>query len=286
MGSMSIRTVDYQDPDAGQEFVRSLHETGFAVLKNHPISGQLLDSIYSGWRNFFSSDEKQDFLFDPENRDGTQQGYHPTEVSETAVGHSVKDLKEYFHVVPGCRIPPTLESEILHYRDSAFELGKELVGWLQSYTPRDVTAAISEPFTEMLCSTASLLRLLHYPPLTGSEEANAERAAAHEDINVMTILPVAEQPGLQVMDKEGSWVDVASVRGELVVNSGDMLKELSGDYYPSTTHRVINPAGDSGFENVSRISIPFFLTPRPDVVLSDRYTSASYLQERLSLLTR
>jgi isopenicillin N synthase-like dioxygenase len=283
---MSIRTVDYESPDAGQEFVRSLHETGFAVLKNHPVSGQLLDSIYRGWGRFFHSDEKQDFLFDPENRDGTQQGYHPSEVSETAVGHSVKDLKEYFHVVPGCRVPPVLEREIFEYRDAAFELGKQLVGWLQTYAPSEVTAEISEPLTEMLCSQASLLRLLHYPPLTGNEEPNAERAAAHEDINVMTILPVAEQPGLQVKDKQGNWVDVASVRGELVVNSGDMLKEMTAGFYPSTTHRVVNPEGDGAFANVSRISIPFFLTPRPEVVLSDRYTSASYLEERLSLLTR
>jgi isopenicillin N synthase-like dioxygenase len=283
---MSIRTVDYQDADAGRQFVRSLHETGFAVLKNHPIPGQLLDSIYRGWESFFNSDEKQDFLFDPENRDGTQQGYHPSEVSETAVGHTVKDLKEYFHVVPGCRVPPALDREIFEYRDAAFELGRQLVGWLQSYAPSEVTAEISEPLTEMLCRQASLLRLLHYPPLTGNEEPNAERAAAHEDINVMTILPVAEQPGLQVKDKQGTWVDVASVRGELVVNSGDMLKEMTAGFYPSTTHRVINPAGDGTFANVSRISIPFFLTPRPEVVLSDRHTSASYLEERLSLLTR
>jgi len=282
---MIIRTVDYKSPDAGQEFVRSLHETGFAVLKNHPISGRMLDSIYSGWGSFFSSDEKQEFLFDPENDDGTQQGYYPIQVSETAVGHTAKDLKEFFHVVPGGRIPPALECEILDYRESTFELGKKLVDWLQRYTPQDVTARLSEPFTEMLSSKASLLRLLHYPPLTGGEEPNAERAAAHEDINLITILPVAEQPGLQVKNKEGNWIDVASVRGELVVNSGDMLLEATNGYFPSTTHRVINPTSDGEVENVSRVSIPFFLTPRLEVVLSDRYTAGSYLEERLSLIT-
>ena len=196
-----------------------------------------------------------------------------------------QDLKEFFHVVPGGRIPPALERVILDYRESTFELGKKLVDWLQSYTPQDVTAGLSEPFTEMLSSKASLLRLLHYPPLSGSEEPGAERAAAHEDINLITILPVAEQPGLQVKDKEGNWVDVASVRGELVVNSGDMLLEATNEYFPSTTHRVINPTGDGDVENVSRISIPFFLTPRLEVVLSDRYTAGSYLEERLSLIT-
>ncbi len=281
---MNIRTIDYESPDAGRHFVRSLHETGFAVLKNHPISGALLENIYGGWDRFFNSDEKQEFRFDPDNYDGTQQGYYPPQVSETAVGHSTRDLKEFFHVVPGERIPPALENEILDYRESTFELGAKLVDWIQHFTPADVTANLSEPFTDMLCSKASLLRVLHYPPLTGSENANAVRAAAHEDINLITILPVAEQPGLQVKDNEGNWIDVASVRGELVVNSGDMLLEATAGYFPSTMHRVINPTGDAA--NVSRISIPFFLTPRLEVVLSDRYTSGSYLEERLRLITR
>lgn len=282
---MSIRTIDYWHADAGPEFVRSLHETGFAVLKNHPIPRETLDSIYRGWTAFFNSEEKLGFMHDPENRDGTQQGFHPIEFSETAVGHSVKDIKEYFHVVPGCRVPPALEDEILRYRQSTFDLGKQLCDWLQEFSPVRITENISEPFNEILCREASLLRLLHYPPLTGTEEPGAVRAAAHEDINVLTILPVAEQPGLQVKDSEGSWVDVASIRGEVVVNSGDMLKEMTNNYYPSTTHRVVNPSSSEKIENVSRISIPFFLTARPDVVLSERYTSGSYLQERLSLIT-
>jgi isopenicillin N synthase-like dioxygenase len=283
---MSIRTVDFRQPEAGQEFVRSLHETGFAVLKNHPVPAATLESIYRGWTEFFNSDEKYDFMHDPENRDGTQQGFHPLEVSETAVGHTVKDIKEYFHVVPGCRIPAKLEQEILQYRRAAFALGEQLCSWLQEFTPANVSARISQPFDAILCSHVSLLRLLHYPPLTGAEEPGAERAAAHEDINLLTILPVAEQAGLQVKDSRGDWVDVASVRGELVVNSGDMLKEMTADYFPSTTHRVVNPSNDGHVQNISRISVPFFLTPRLDVVLSDRYTSGSYLQERLSLITR
>ena len=283
---MDIRTVDYGSPDAPREFVTSLHETGFAVLKNHPISAELLNSIYHGWGAFFASDEKWEFMHDPENRDGTQQGFHPIEYSETAVGHTVKDIKEYFHVIPGCRIPAALEGEILAYRQSALELGRRLAGWLQEHSPIEVTESLPESFSKMLCSRTSLLRLLHYPPLTGTEEAAAVRAAAHEDINLMTLLPVAEQPGLQVKDKQGNWIDVASVRGELVVNSGDMLKELTDRFYPSTTHRVINPSGENAIENVSRISIPFFLTPRPEIRLSERYTAASYLEERLSIITR
>jgi len=254
--SMNVKTIDFNQSDVGQELVRSLHETGFAVLRNHPIPRQLLDTIYAGWRDFFNSEAKHDYLFDPDNYDGTQQGFHPQHVSETAVGHSVKDIKEFYHLIPDGKKPPGLAKDILEYRMLAFELGAVLLGWIEEYTP----------------------------PLTGDEEENAVRAAAHEDINMITLLPVAEQPGLQVRDIDGAWIDVASIPGELVVNSGDMLRELTAGYFPSTTHRVLNPGGT--IANESRISIPFFLTPRFEIRLSDAYTSGSYLEERLQLITR
>ncbi|MEY2907909.1 MAG: hypothetical protein RLZZ602_432, partial [Pseudomonadota bacterium] len=77
----------------------------------------------------------------------------------------------------------------------------------------------------------------------------------------------------------GEWLDVPSDFGYLIVNIGDMLQEASGHYFPSTTHRVINPEGADASR--SRISLPLFLHPRPDVQLSDRYTAHTYLQERL-----
>ena len=282
--SMNVETIDFNHTDVGQELVRSLHETGFAVLRNHPIPRQLLDTIYAGWRDFFNSEAKHDYLFDPDNFDGTQQGFHPQHVSETAVGHSVKDIKEFYHLIPDGKKPPGLAKDILEYRMLAFELGAVLLGWIEKYTPAKISANFAEPLPKMLSSDASLLRILHYPPLTGDEEENAVRAAAHEDINMITLLPVAEQPGLQVRDNDGAWIDVASIPGELVVNSGDMLRELASGYFPSTTHRVLNPGGT--IANESRISIPFFLTPRFEIRLSDAYTSGSYLEERLQLITR
>ena len=104
------------------------------------------------------------------------------------------------------------------------------------------------------------------------------RAAAHEDINLITILPSSNQSGLQVKGSDGRWIDVPEGDDKLVVNIGDMLQEVSGGYYPSTTHRVINPTFAA---NKPRMSLPLFLHPRPDVRLSERYTAASYLEERL-----
>ena len=108
-------------------------------------------------------------------------------------------------------------------------------------------------------SDHTLLRVLHYPPLTGDEEPGAVRAAAHGDINLLTILPAATEPGLQVMGKDGEWHDVPCDFGLLIVNIGDMLEEASGKYYPSTLHRVLNPTGQAATK--SRISLPLFLHP-------------------------
>ena len=273
---MQVQVVDYQSPDAPQKFVESLRETGFGVLVNHPISKQLVQSIYDHWYDFFQSDEKFDFAFDPEKQDG----YFSKVISETAKGARQKDLKEYYHVYPWGRIPAELSAEILSYYEQASELASQLLNWVEDNSPSDVAANYQEPLASMIVDTPNtLLRVLHYPPLTGNEDPDALRAAAHEDINLLTILPAANEPGLQVLNKEGKWLDVPCEFGYLVINIGDMLQEASGGYFPSTTHRVINPVGDAAHQ--SRISLPLFLHPRAEVKLSARYTQASYLLERL-----
>lgn len=273
---MKLETVDYQAADAAEQFVTSLRETGFGVLKNHPIPQQLVESIYENWYQFFMSEHKSDYQFNVE----TQDGYFPPSVSEVAKGHSVKDIKEYFHVYPWGQIPPELRAQILEYYDKANSFAKELLGWVEAHAPVEVQEKFSIALSEMINgSEKTLLRVLHYPPMTGDEEPGAIRAAAHEDINLLTVLPAANEPGLQVLSKEGDWLDVPCDFGNLIINIGDMLQEASGGYFPSTTHRVINPTGEK--QETSRISLPLFLHPNPDVVLSEKYTANSYLMERL-----
>ena len=281
---MEIQTIDCRQDSPGPEFTRSLHETGFAVLRNHPVPRDLLDRLYADWLAFFSSDAKCDYLSGSRPGISDRAGFFPQHVSETAIDHTVKDLKEFYHVVSDGPIPAECEQAVLKYRELAFSLGRELLGWLQQHTPAEVSSDLSEPLPSMLCEDATVLRILHYPPLVGDEASGARRAAAHEDINLLTILPVSDQAGLQVKDNAGNWIDVGGNAGDLVINTGDMMREATNDYYPSTTHRVLNP--DHGVDNVSRISIPLFLTPRLDVVLSPRYTAGEYLEERLRLISR
>lgn len=273
---MNVRVVDYRAADAAAQFTRSLHETGFGVLVNHPVQQSLVEKIYADWLDFFDSPAKHDFAFDPQRQDG----YFSTAISETAKGATHKDIKEYFHCYPWGRVPATLAEDVQRYYASTNALARELLGWVEQYTPADIAGHYSEPLSGMIAdSQQTLLRVLRYPPLTGQEPAGSLRAAAHGDINLLTILPAANEPGLQVQDKQGSWVDVPCDFGMLIINIGDMLQEASRGYYPSTQHRVVNPQGEGARK--SRVSLPLFLHPRPEVVLSARHTAGSYLDERL-----
>ena len=273
---MILEAVDYQSPTAAQDFVKSLRETGFGVLKNHPIRQQLVSDIYQNWHDFFNSEEKHNFRYNV----GTQDGYFPPDVSETAKGHSKKDIKEYFHYYPWGQCPTSHKAELAQYYQEANQLAEQLLGWIEKYTPNDIASHYSQPLSSMIeKSDQTLLRVLHYPPLKGDEELGAIRAGAHEDINLITILPAANEPGLQVQLKNGDWIDVPCDFGNLIVNIGDMLQEASAGYFPSTSHRVINPEGTD--KTKARISLPLFLHPRPDVKLSERHTAGTYLHERL-----
>lgn len=273
---MSLPVVDYTAKDAPQRFVQSLRETGFGVLINHPIPQSLVNSIYQDWQTFFNSEDKHHFVFDAEKQDG----YFSPDISETAKNHTKKDIKEYYHVYPWGRIPEALKDDILHYYQLASDLASELLDWVEKYSPKHVAKNYSEALSDMVKNTPNtLLRVLHYPPLTGNEEVGAIRAAAHEDINLLTLLPAANEAGLQVKCQDGSWLDVPSDFGNLIINIGDMLQEASHGYFPSTTHRVINPSGKANRN--SRISLPLFLHPRSEVKLSENHTQASYLLERL-----
>lgn len=273
---MFVSVVDYTAPNAAAEFADSLRRTGFGVLKNHPIPQTLVNDIYREWLAFFDGDEKYQFAFDPAKQDG----YFSTEISETAKGASLKDIKEYFHIYPWGRIPESLRPNAERYYALASELAAELLGWIEANAPAEVRARFSEPLPQSIAGTPNtLLRVLRYPPLRGDELAGALRAAAHEDINLITVLPAANEPGLQVKAMDGEWHDVPCDFGTLVINIGDMLQEASGGYYPSTSHRVVNPTGDGASK--SRVSLPLFLHPRDEVILSERHTARSYLDERL-----
>ena len=277
----ALPIVDFASPDAPRAFCDSLHRTGFAVLKNHPLSSDLVHGIYDEWLAFFQSGATKHYPWDPIKLDG----HFSTAVSETAKGQTVKDYKEFFHLFPWGRYPSEVSDAASRYYELGKDLAATLLKWVEDNSPNEIRAKYSVPLASMIddCEE-TLLRVLHYPPLLGSQAPDSIRAASHTDINLLTILPAATEPGLQVMGRDGVWMDAPSDFGLLIVNIGDMLEEASGKYYPSTQHRVLNPTGEAAKR--SRVSLPLFLHPRREIKLSERYTVGSYFEERMQELRR
>jgi isopenicillin N synthase-like dioxygenase len=276
MHNASDLRVRYTAPDAASEFARALRDTGFAVVSDHPVAADLVAETYREWAAFFAGDAKTGYLYDPD----TYWGYYPYR-SEHAKDRDVKDLKEFFHVYAWSPIPADMSDRTRRLFGALDDLATTLLGWLDDATPADVRARFSMPLSEMIAgSRRTLLRVLHYPPIDDDADPSALRASAHEDINLLTLLPAGTAPGLEIERAPGVWRDVAAEPGDIVVNAGDMLQTASGGFYRSTTHRVVNPAGDA--RRTSRYSMPFFLHPRPEIRLSEGRTAGEYLDERLA----
>jgi isopenicillin N synthase-like dioxygenase len=272
---MEVLKVKYGSPESAERFCHSLKTTGFAVVTDHPIPKELVNRVYEKWAKFFNSTEKHEYTFKAES----QAGYFPFR-SENAKDYNIKDLKEFFHVYPRSAMPEFLMEDTWELYNQLVKLGGELLTWVQKASPAEVQKLFSIPLPEMTTnSEENLLRIIHYPPLQGTEENGAIRAAAHEDINLITLLYSATGAGLEVKDTHGKWHAVPCDSGSIAINAGDMLQLASGGYYKSTTHQVVNPSGPEA--KLPRYSMPLFLHPRPEVVLADGVTAGQYLKQRL-----
>jgi isopenicillin N synthase-like dioxygenase len=274
---MNILKVDYQSQNASEQFAQSLRETGFAVITNHPIEMAEIQEVYTLWAEFFNSEIKKDYLYNPK----TQDGYFPIGM-ETAKGYSIADIKEFYHIYAQGRIPEFLRATTFELRAKMMGMSKNLLSWLQKETPEALRKVYDRPLPDMLSEDRTLYRILNYPGLTGSEQAGAIRAAAHEDINLITLLPAASENGLQVQDVNDNWHDVPCDYGSISINSGDMLDMASNGYFPSTSHRVINPEGAK--TESARMSMPMFVHPKADVLLKPNFTANDFLTDRLKVI--
>ncbi|MEL0038153.1 MAG: 2OG-Fe(II) oxygenase family protein [Halieaceae bacterium] len=265
-----------RDPHFGEGFVASLQDYGFGALVDHPIDMPRVRRIYQDWQHWFAGETDACFEVDPRNQDG----YVPLELAEHAKGFDQQDFKEYFQYYPWGRCPDSLRADLAGHYDDAITFASTLLEYIQEAMPVELASSLEEPLHAMIAkSQQSMLRVLHYPPLPADVEA--PRAAPHEDINFLTLLPAADGPGLEIRSRGGKWISVPNEPNQLLVNIGDMLQEVSKGWLPSTTHQV---AINDDYRDTGRMSLPLFLHPRPDVRLSERYSARSYLQERLGEL--
>jgi isopenicillin N synthase-like dioxygenase len=233
---MDVKVCSYESQDFEKDFIDSVINTGFAVITDHGISEDLIRETQSEWRQFFLSGSEIKNVF--VNEEDGNMGYKGMG-SEKAVGAKVADLKEFFHWKPGSKIPfnvsgltQALFGELSYVGDDLLRIIDELDGTNYSEACWD--------------SDNTLLRTLYYPSLDFKKVNGAVRAAAHEDINFITLLVAASAPGLQVFEaNKNKWHDVPHEDNSIVVNIGDMLQLASKGKYISTTHRVVNPERSS-----------------------------------------
>ena len=278
---MDVKLVDFTLPEAPRIFTESMLESGFAVITNHNIPRDEISNFYQAWEHFFVHEKPEEFLAKGED----QAGYFSEEKAETAKGNTAQDLKEYFQYWPGTKVPPHLTEITLSFFKKMIDMGLIAMLWLQENTDSSIWHRIDRPFPEYLSQEHTLLRVLRYPPMKGPIKAGATRAAAHEDINLITMLPAADEPGLELKSKStGEWFPLEAPAGSIVVNIGDMLQELTDGLLPSTSHRVVNPKPEHILN--SRMTAPVFCHPHPELILSERYSAKDYLNERLKEINR
>ncbi|HEX4026532.1 MAG TPA: 2-oxoglutarate and iron-dependent oxygenase domain-containing protein [Rhizomicrobium sp.] len=274
----------------------SFERYGFAIVADHDLDQKGIDAALADAKAFFAlpEDIKRAYV----SGEGGQRGYVPFG-KETAKGAALHDLKEFWHV--GRELPPdhpfipfmpanVWPGEVPGFRphqtwlfEAMDRLGARILEAAAHYLnlPRDTFGATVKDGN-------SILRLLHYPPLTG--ESPHPRAGAHEDINTITLLLGAEEAGLEIKDRDSGWLAINPPPGAVVCNIGDMLARAVCGRLPSTTHRVVNPA--PARRGVARYSMPFFLHFAPDHVIAPLpgsdlsralppITADAFLKERL-----
>lgn len=307
----TIQAVDLADFLSGdarrkRKFVNDLGKAfggiGFATMKNHGIPQDLVDAYYTEVRKFFSMSDAVKRKYEIPGLAGLR-GY--TSFGKEHAKHSnVGDLKEFWQVGRGVTDNDPIKNE---YPDNvrvtespAFnQLGGELYLAFETSGAHLLRAiaiylGLDEIyFADKIKNGDSYLRAIHYPPVACEPPAGAVRSERHEDINLITLLAGASAEGLQVLPSDGEWTPVTVESGQIVVNVGDMLQRLTNNKLKSTTHRVVNPPRQ--LCHTSRLSIAFFLQPRPEMSLAcfdscitadnprqyeDR-TAGEYLDERL-----
>ncbi len=306
----NIPSVDLSDflsenPNRKQKFVQEIGdaymEIGFASVKNHFLDDNLQERLYKEVKDFFALPLEIKKKYEIEGLGG-QRGY-VSFGKEHAKGKKEGDLKEFWHFG---QEPDKDANLIEEYPKNVYveeqpgfnEVGMEAYRQLEKtgiYILRALALymGLEETYFDYWVSNGnSILRPIHYPPIT-EEPKGAVRAGAHGDINLITLLMGASAGGLQVLRKDGVWIDAIPEPGNLVINVGDMLERLTNNKLRSTIHRVVNPPKDQW--DSPRYSIPFFMHPRSEMKLNclpecidenhpkayDDITAGEFLNQRL-----
>lgn len=276
--SVNLRDFLSDDPVRKQKFVNEIgkayEEIGFVALKGHFLDDQLVEKLYEQVRTFFNLPLEVKEKYEIPGIGG-QRGY-VSFGKESAKGRTTGDLKEFWHFGQYVENNPKLEAEypknvVVEELPEFNSTGKEAYKMLEKtgvYVLRALALYLNLDefyFDNFIKNGNSILRPIHYPPIL-NEPKDAVRAAAHGDINLITLLMGAQGKGLQVQNHNGEWIDAIAANDELVINVGDMLSRHTNNKLKSTIHQVVNPPRE--LWGTSRFSIPFFMHPVSEMPLN------------------
>lgn len=275
--SVDLRDFLSDDPARKQKFVNEIgkayEDIGFVALKGHFLDDALVKELYGEVKNFFDLPVETKQKYEIPGIGG-QRGYVGFG-KETAKGFKKADLKEFWHfgqyLAENSKYTDVYPDNVTVAEVPKFnEVGKKAYQMLEK-TGKYVLRALAIYlglnefyFDQYIAEGNSILRPIHYPPIT-QEPEDAVRAAAHGDINLITLLMGAQGRGLQVQNHDGEWIDAIAEPDELMINVGDMLSRHTNNKLKSTIHRVVNP--DRELWGTSRYSIPFFMHPVSEMKL-------------------
>ncbi|MGD1927721.1 MAG: isopenicillin N synthase family dioxygenase [Leptolyngbyaceae cyanobacterium] len=266
---LSLRDFVSGEPQRQQSFVeqlgQALESVGFFALTDHGIEAPLIHSAYAATAAVFLLPEPVKAGYEDLALKG-QRGFTAFG-REHAKDSPAADLKEFWHVGRENAIPENVwPAEVPQFQPAMTALFEQLEQCADSLLEAcALYLGLPRSFLrDAVVDGPTLLRVLHYPPVPPTVPTASIRAAAHEDINLITLLCEATTPGLELLQSNGEWRPIAAIPGQIIVDTGDMLQNMTNGLFKSTTHRVTNPSSDRD----RRFSLPFFVHPRPAVDLS------------------
>jgi isopenicillin N synthase-like dioxygenase len=244
-----------------KEIRGALSNIGFMYVKNHGISQDLVDSVFDVTRRFFALPMEQKMMLHVSRSDVALRGYIEPFGENTDPGKT-KDLKECFDIGPERETlegpffgPNQWPSGMPLFREVTYAYHENMVA-LSKQLLRGIAISLDLPddyFESRLRKPVSIQRLLHYPTQNGQIDEKTIGIGAHTDYGNLTILAQDDVGGLQVMNRDGDWIEGTPIPGTFVINIGDLIQRLTNDVYLANMHRVINISGRE------RYSIPFFM---------------------------
>ena len=256
-------------PRARQRFIKHLGQAleaiGFFALTDHGIDPDLIQAAYDTAEAVFSLPDDVKASYEKVALKG-QRGMTRFGC-EHAKNSPLPDLKEFLHIGRESAEPKNLwPAEVPAFKTTIVRLFEQLEQCSNQVLEACALYLDLPPsfLRETTTNSPTLLRVLHYPPIPPDVPMGSTRAAAHEDINLITLLCESTAPGLELLQTDGTWLPIAAIPGQIIVDTGDMLQNMTNGLFKSTTHRVTNPDND----REPRFSLPFFVHPRAEVNLS------------------